>query len=186
MAKVEDAIQNMAKNLEEKTGKSLEAWAALAKSSGKAKHGEIVAWLKTKHGLTHGYANLVAHTSMQSHAPAATGGGLIAAQYAGAKAPLKPIYDAIIAAVRDFGPDVEISPKKGYVSLRRSKQFAIVQPSTATRVDVGIKLKRLAPAGRLEAAGSWNAMVSHRVRLESAKDMDNVVTAWLKQAYDEA
>ena len=63
------------------------------------------------------------------------------AQYAGAKAGLKPIYESIVEAVQKFGKDVEIAPKKAYVSVRRSKQFAIVQPSTASRVDVGLVLR---------------------------------------------
>jgi hypothetical protein len=69
-------------------------------------------------------------------------------------------------------------------SLRRQKQFAIIQPSTATRVDPGINLKQLEPNGRLEAAGSFNAMVSHRVRLCRPGDVDAEVLAWLKKAYD--
>ena len=79
---------------------------------------------------------------------------------------------------------VEISPKKAYVSLRRNKQFAIVQPSTATRVDLGINLKNIEATGRLELSGSFNAMVSHRVRLSKPGDVDAQVLAWLKAAYE--
>jgi hypothetical protein len=53
---------------------------------------------------------------------------------------------------------VELAPKKAYVSLRRKKQFGCIQPSTATRVDVGVNLKGVAPAGRLETSGSFNLM----------------------------
>jgi hypothetical protein len=91
-----------------------------------------------------------------------------------------------MAAVRKFGPDVEVSPKKTYVSLRRSKQFGLVQPTTKTRVDVGINLKGMPPSGRLEASGSFNAMVSHRVRVETAADVDKALIGWLKEAYDRA
>ena len=114
------------------------------------------------------------------------GSDLVAAQYAGPKAGLKPIYDAVIEAARSLGKDVEIAPKKTYVSLRRNKQFAIVQPSTRTRVDLGINLKGEPAAGRLEAAGSFNAMVSHRVRLEKPADVDKEVLAWLEKAWAEA
>ena len=81
----------------------------------------------------------------------------------------------------DFKPNT-----KSYVSLRRSKQFALVQPSTRTRVDLGINLKGDDPAGRLEASGSFNAMVSHRVRLTEADEVDAEVTGWLREAYDRA
>ena len=110
----------------------------------------------------------------------------MAAQYAGDKAGLRPMYDAIMKAASGFGADVEVSPKKTYVSLRRSKQFALVQPSTKIRIDVGLNLKGVAPAGRLEASGSFNAMCTHRVRVESAGDVDAALIAWLRDAYDKA
>src|SRR5439155_8372208 len=145
---------------------------------------ECITLLKSKHGVTHGYANMIALQFLQTDSHTATDAdALVAAQYAGAKAGLKPIYDAVIAAVQSFGKDVEISPKKAYVSLRRSKQFAIVQPSTASRVDVGLVLKGVEPKGRLEAAGSFNAMVTHRVRVSTPAEVDKELVGWLKQAY---
>jgi len=54
------------------------------------------------------------------------------------------------------------------------------------RFDIGIKLKGVAPAGRLEAAVSWNNMVSHRVRISDPKQIDAKLLAWLEQAYDAA
>lgn len=186
MAKSPEAAEaTMVANLEEKTGKSLAEWVKIAKASKRAKHGELVAYLKSEHALTHGYANLVAHRTLKSAAGDSAPDDLISAQYSGKKAGLKPIYDALIAGVSKFG-DVEVSPKKAYVSLRRAKQFAIFQPSTATRLDVGINLKGVKPAGRLEASGSFNAMVSHRVRVETPKDVDKELVNWLKQAYDAA
>ena len=85
-----------------------------------------------------------------------------------------------------FGDDVELAPKKTYVSLRRKKQFGLVQPSTATRVDVGLNLEGRATSERLEASGSFNAMVTHRVRLSSAADVDASLLGWLREAYDAA
>jgi hypothetical protein len=112
-----------------------------------AKHGERAAFLKTKHGLGHGDANLVAH-AVKGGGELMRGHDSVADPYSGAKASLKPIYDDILKTVKSFGSDVEVSPKKAYVSLRRSKQFAIVQPSTATRLDLGLNLKRTPPAGK--------------------------------------
>jgi hypothetical protein len=187
MAQTPDqAAASMIANLKEKTGKDLDAWIKLVSRQKLAKHSEIVKWLKAEHDMTHGYANLVAHKSLKSDAGSADETDLVAAQYAGPKADLKPIYDALIRTVTSFGNDVEIAPKNAYVSLRRSKQFALIQPSTKTRVDVGIQLKGMPPAGRLEKSGSFNAMVSHRVKLESAKDVDAELKQWLRAAYDAA
>jgi hypothetical protein len=184
MAKTpEEMTAAMIQNLAEKTGKSLEQWLAIAKQSKLQKHGEIVKLLKSEHQLGHGYANLVAAKLLEQGAEPAGGDDLVAAQYAGAKAHLRPIYDALISAITGFGQDVELAPKKAYVSLRRSKQFGLIQPSTKDRVDVGINLKGQAPTARLEASGSFNAMVSHRVRVASAKEIDQELIGWLRQAY---
>ena len=186
MSKIDDATQNMIRNLEEKTGKQFAEWLQIARASKLAKHGEIVKFLKTEHGLTHGYANLVAHKTLGSDAAEFEDDDLISAQYSGAKAELRPIYDALIKAIQGFGDDVELAPKKAYVSVRRSKQFSCIQPSTSTRVDVGINLKGVAPAGRLEASGSFNAMFSHRIRVTKLAEVDKELISWLRQAYDAA
>lgn len=182
------ATATMIANLESTTGKTLEQWTKIARASGKSKHGELVTWLKSEHGITHGYANLIAHTTFKSDAASQTAAGtdLVSAMFDGDKASLRPVYDALVGHIRQFGSDIEETPKKGYLSLRRKTQFATLHPSTKTRFDVGLKLKGEAPAGRLEAAGSWNQMVTHRVRLESAKDVDSELIAWLKRAYDQA
>ena len=182
----EEMAASMIANMKEKTGKTLEQWIKIAAKSGEEKHGAIVKFLKTDHGMTHGFANLVAHKTLKSDAGSAGETDLVAAQYTGAKAELKPIYDALIKTISSFGKDVEIAPKKSYVSLRRNKQFALIQPSTKTRVDLGINLKDVDPTGALEKSGSFNTMVSHRVRLEKPGDVDKNVKAWLKKAYQQS
>ncbi|HVS64740.1 MAG TPA: DUF4287 domain-containing protein [Thermoanaerobaculia bacterium] len=161
----EEVAATMIASLEEKTGRPLERCVAIVTKIGLDKHGEIVRMLKADHGVGHGYANLIAHQARASDAgSAASQDDLVDAQYSGPKAALRPIYDRLAAEVSRLGSDVELSPKKTYVSLRRNKQFGLIQPSTKTRVDVGINWKGKEPEGRLEASGSFNAMVSHRVR----------------------
>jgi uncharacterized protein DUF5655/uncharacterized protein DUF4287 len=183
----EEMAQAMIDNMKANTGKTLDQWLKIARAAKLEKHGQILKHLKADHGMTHGYANLVAHKTLKSDAGSADStDDLVAAQYAGPKADLRPIYDAIINATASFGKDIEIAPKKAYVSLRRNKQFAIIQPSTKTRVDVGINLKGTDPTDRLEASGSFNSMVSHRVRLEDPKQVNKQLIAWLKKAYTNA
>lgn len=190
MAKTpEEMAAAMVANLAEKTGRALPAWLALVQTHGATKHGEIVKWLKSEHGITHGYANLIAHHALNASATTVEGGGgddLVAAQYASGKEALLPIYEALRTQLARFGADVEFSPKKAYVSVRRTKQFALIQPSTRTRVDVGIQLPDRAPQGRLEASGSFNAMVSHRIRVGTAKEVDRELLDWLREAYERA
>jgi len=181
-----DAEATMAANLREKTGRSLEEWVQIARDTQQEKHGQIVAVLKSEHGLTHGYANFIALKTLKSSALDQQSDDLVAGQYSGRKAGLRPIHDALIAAVSSFGDDVEIAPKKSYVSLRRAKQFGLIQPSTATRIDVGINLKNIPAAGRLESSGSFNSMVSHRVKVSEPDEVDTELIGWLRAAYDAA
>jgi len=185
MAKTpEEMAASMIANLTEKTGKDLNGWLEITRGSGLEKHGQIVKLLKSDHGMTHGYANMVAHETLSAGQDQPSESDLVETQYSGAKADLRPIYDALIGEISKFGPDLEIAPKKAYVSLRRHKQFGIIQPSTKTRVDVGINLKGAEPTERLEASGSFNAMVSHRVRLSAAGEVNPELVAWMKRAYE--
>ena len=180
-------LQKMIDNMPEKTGKALEDWFAVISAAGLGKHGDIMKLLKGEHGVTHGYANTISNLYRQK----AEGGppeedALVEAQYTGAKSGLRPIYDAIIAEAEKLGPDVEIAPKKTYVSLRRSKQFAIVQPATKDRIDLGLNLKGVDATGRLEGGKVFSGMCTHRVRITSKKDIDAELRSWLKQAYEQS
>tara|TARA_R110002126_G_scaffold54341_14_gene147185 strand:- start:1820 stop:2383 length:564 start_codon:yes stop_codon:yes gene_type:complete len=185
MTDITTAEQSQWRNLEQSSGKSQAEWLALANSKNVAKHSELVNWLKSEFALGHGNANLIAHRAKH----AAAGGepvadDLLAAQYSGAKSALKPLYDELVGYINSLGNDVELSPKKAYVSVRRNKQFALIQPSTATRLDLGLNLKGVEPTGKLEASGSFNAMCSHRIRLSTTADIDDSVKHWLAEAYN--
>lgn len=187
--KLDAAVATQWRNIEAQSGRTRAQWIALAAAAGKQKHGELVTWLKSQHGLGHGNANLIAMTARDaaSGAPPRDDDALVDALFAGKKAALRPMFDALMAEVRRLGVDVEIAPKKTYVSLRRSKQFALVQPSTADRVDLGLNLKGVPPSGRLELSGSFNAMCTHRIRLGAEfGGVDAVVKKWLREAYGAA
>ena len=50
-------------SIEKKHGRPISEWKELIRGSELTKHMELVAWLKTEHGVGHGHANaLVAHT----------------------------------------------------------------------------------------------------------------------------
>jgi predicted transport protein len=183
---VQKAIENQLKNIEASTGKSIAEWTQIIKSSGLEKHGELVSMLKTTYSLGHGNANTLVHTAKQSHADVpGNETDWLEEQYKG-KENLRPLYEAIVSKVQTFGNDVELSPKKTYMSLRRKKQFAIIQPSTKTRIDLGLNIKGVKPEGILEAGGSWNSMCTHRIRLEEGAVIDDALVEWMKQAYAQA
>lgn len=183
MSNVEEAIATMLRNIPEKTGKSLSQWHKILGVSSLEKHGQLVSHLKKEHGVTHGFANLIVAKFLNSDT--ITDHDLLTQQYS-KKTDLRPIYDALVKEVAKFGKDVELAPKKAYVSLRRKKQFGLIQPSTKTRVDVGLNLGSTKADTRLEKSGSFNAMVTHRVRLSDTKDVDEQLVSWLREAYERA
>ena len=182
---MDKATQTMIDNLHKNTGKTLEEWIKIVRKETFEKHGEIISFLKENHKLTHGFANLIAHKSRGSDAGSAENvEDLITLQYKG-KESLKPIYDQLMAAILSFGNDIEIAPKNAYVSLRRKKQFALLQPATKTRFEIGINLKGQEATGKLEAEKA-GAMCSHKIKITDISEIDAEVMNWLKAAYENA
>lgn len=187
MADPEKALATQLANIEKRTGKSIAQLTELIHASGLAKHGEMVAMLKTTLGLGHGDANTLVHHSKQ----AAAGTGAARAPedvldriYTGPKAALRPIHDVLMTAIRGFGP-FEEAPKQTYVSLRRKKQFAMIGPATNSRVEVGLNLKNLEPTERLLALPPGQ-MCSHKVRLTDVTEADAELLGWIRAAYEAA
>jgi hypothetical protein len=181
---VDAALQSQIRNIEATYGKPLDYWFAVIDSSGLTKHTEVVAMLKGDHGLAHGAAHRVSLLARQrTDAGAAAPADPADALYAGAKAGLRPLHDALLGEIRALGA-FDIAPKKGYLSLRRRKQFAMVQPSASSRIDLGLILPATTPtAGRLESAAKFNPLFTHRVRITVATDLDNELRGWLATAY---
>jgi hypothetical protein len=104
--------------------------------------------------------------------------------YSGPKAGFRPIHEKLITEISKFG-EFEIVPKKGYVSLRRKKQFAMIGPKTNTRFEVGINAKDFSRNARLleQPKGS---MCNYVVNITDAKEVDAELIVWLKSAYEGA
>ncbi|HWM16337.1 MAG TPA: DUF4287 domain-containing protein [Microbacterium sp.] len=179
---VDAATQTMIDNLPAKTGRDLDAWFAVVDATGFEKHGQILAFLKSDHGVSHGFANLIAARAL-ARGQDLTGADLVDAQYQGRKAWLRPLYERLVSEVGAFGDDVEIAPKKTSVSLRRSKQFALIEAPSATRLQLGLNLRGAAATDRLRLAGG---MCTHRVDVASADEIDPELIGWLREAYVEA
>jgi hypothetical protein len=188
MNTVDSAIETQIKNIQTRTGKSLDELFGHIGKSGLTKHGEIRDMLKRDLGMGHGDANTLVHTYMKSaegsEAGAAASGDLLDQIYSGGKADLRPIHDRLMAAIRGFGP-FEIAPKKGYVSLRRKKQFAMIGPATKTRVEVGLNMKGVRETARLMAMPA-GGMCQYKVNVTEAGQVDQELIAWIRQAFDAA
>jgi len=179
---MDKALQTMISNMPEKTGKSLEQWKKILKAKAFAKHSEGVKFLKTEHGVTHGFANTIVTLSKDE---STSDEDLVANQYKGKEA-LLPIYESLLKVVEGFGDDVTVTPKKTSVSIIRKRQFALIKPATKTRIDLGLKIKDKPTVGRLEGSGPFGTMCTHRVKLSDAAEVDKELISWLEEAYEKS
>lgn len=188
MSVLDQAIQTQINNIQKKTGKSLDELAAIVKNSGLTKHGQIRDMLKRDLGLGHGDANMLVHVVLQSDgASAAEGksqGKILDEIYSGKKADLRPIHEALMAKIVKFGK-FETLPKKGYVSLRRKKQFAMIGPKTNTRVEVGLNIKEL-PANERLLEQPKGSMCNYIVQVTEVSEVDERLFDWIRKAFENA
>ncbi len=172
----------MIENMPAKTGKSLEEWNIILQTNSFSKHSEAVQYLKSEHGVTHGFANTIVSLSKEDASETVD---LVESQYEGKEA-LRPIYSKLIEFIQTLGDDVQISPKKGSVSIIRKRQFTLIKPATKTRIDLGLKIKDKPTTERLENSGPFGSMCTHRVRLSSIDEIDEELNGWIKEAYDQS
>jgi hypothetical protein len=175
----------MADSLERTTGRSVEDWLVIVHGLGLTRHGEILAALKRDHGLSHGYANMLALIvtgyGQQGEAE------LIDGLFAGAKAGLRPVFDRALEIATGLGEDVAVVPKKTMVTFRRTKQFACFTPMSAKRVDLGVNLRgdlasEAIGVERLRATPG--GMASHVFAITAPEEIDDEVVDWIRRAYD--
>ena len=188
MSILNQAAQTQLENIQKKTSKSLDELAAIVKTSGLTKHGQIRDMLKRELGLGHGDANALTHAVLKSDGTRAaedkSENEVLDEIYSSKKADLRPIHDALMDEIVKFG-EFETLPKKGYVSLRRKKQFAMIGPKTNTRVEVGLNVKDLSPDERLleQPKGS---MCNYIVHVTDANEVDDQLFDWIRKAYENA
>lgn len=179
------AVENQLKNIETRSGKSIAELRAILRESGKAKHGELVAHLKETLGMGHGDANAVVKHHLNEEQGGPKGGDdALAEIYTGPKAELRGLHDQLLGEIQNWGA-FEIAPKKGYVSLRRGKQFAMVGPATAKQIEIGLNMKGVEGTDRLKAQAP-GGMCTHKVRIADAAEVDAELLDWIKTAFDAA
>lgn len=178
MTTMAQGLQSQIRNIEVEYGRSMDEWVTIIRASHLVKHPEVVAMLKTRYGLKHGAAHRVSLVTRERSGASAPPSTLPAGE-------IKDVHDLLLARIDSLGNDIERAPKKGYVSLRRQKQFAMIKPG-ARWIDLGLILPGVATNDRLVSAVGWNALFTHRVRITRTADVDANVVAWLRQAYKRA
>jgi hypothetical protein len=187
--------QSVVANMKTKTGRSLEEWIAFVKKQGPVTEEEQRVWLKQKHKLGTNYAWWIA---MRVHGKGEEDTDprkyLVAAEryveemFAGKKATLRLIYDALLKLGLALGDDAKACPCQTMVPLYRENVFAQLKPTTNTRLDLGLCLRdakgklpaRVIPTGGLEKGDR----ITHRIGIASVEEIDDEVKRWFKTAYE--
>lgn len=166
-----------------RTGQDVAAWNRRVAEAGLAGEPALRAWLDGQ-GVT-GYAQALLVWERFGYPDFLTAGAdeLIGGQYAD-RPQLRPVLDAVLAALPALGP-VTVQARKTFVSLVTPRRtFAVVQATTKSRVDLGLRLERERPGGRLLAARDIGA-ATLRIPLAGPEDVDDEVLGWLRRAYEE-
>jgi hypothetical protein len=190
MNSVDKASETQLRNIQAKTGMTLAELRAIIEQSGLNKHGEIRKMLMDQLGLGYGDANSLVHSARRPEDPttgqveSSSGEEALDGIYTGGKASLRPIHDQLIQDINKFG-EYEIAPKKGYVSLRRKKQFAMIGPASKGRIEVGLNHKGLEVTSRLIAMPP-GGMCQYKIYLTTLDEVDSELIEWIRLAYENA
>ena len=188
-------MQKWVAELKPKTGRSLDEWLAFIKKEGPATEAERRDWLKKKHGLGRNSAWWLAERSVgkggEDDTPEVylrTAEKYVGEMYAGGKAKLLPIYEALLDLALGMGPEAKACPCKTIVPVYRNHVFAQIKPTTQTRIDLGfcfLKLGKKPPKRFIDTGGAKKGdRITHRVEITSPAQIDAEVKRWLKTAYD--
>ena len=186
-------VQDWILSLPQKTGRSLDEWLDLVKREGPFTEKERREWLKKQYKLGTNSAGWIAERTegkgTETDDPALyleAAERYVEAMYAGPKAALRPIYNALLKLGLSMGKDVKACPCQTMVPLYRQHVFAQIKPTTQTRIDLGFALKDTKPTGRLIDTGGFakKDRITHRIPITKLSDIDEEVKRWLKTAYD--
>lgn len=190
MSNLDQARETQLRNIESETGMGLPELRKVINESGLTKHSEIRDMLREKYELGYGDANSLVHFAKASdgqsaaQASGASIDDLVSELYSGKKSDLLPVHKEVMSRIGKFG-EFETVPKKGYFSLRRKKQFAMIGPGTKGRLEIGLNMKRVEGTSRLEALPP-GGMCQYRVFLSQVSNVDNELVEWIKFAYESA
>jgi Domain of unknown function (DUF5655)/Domain of unknown function (DUF4287) len=182
-----DMMSAVSASLAERTGRPLAEWIALVQASGidPLDQNAVRKWLRSAHGVPQNSQWAIADAAARAAGwvrPSVA--EYVERQYSGPKAALRPIYDALAAAIGDLGDDVTVEGRGTYTPFVRGRQFAAVAAAARDRVDLGLRFTDPPPAGRLQPATA-PGQATHKVSLRSVADLDDEVRRLLRAAYEQ-
>jgi hypothetical protein len=189
VAKTPDEMMSaVTASLAARTGRSLEEWVALVQASGidPLDQNTVRGWLRTEHGVPQNSQWAIADAAARAAGwVRPTVAEYIDSQYRGAKAGLRPIYDALADAIVALGDDVSVEGRGGYTPFVRRRQFAAVAAAARDRVDLGLRFSDPPASGRLQPSNG-PGQATHKIALRSVAEVDDEVLHLVRLAYDQS
>lgn len=175
-------------NIQKKTGKTIDEIRIIIHESGLQKHAELRQMFIDRFGLGFGDATSLVHFAQQSDGQSAAEAAQASPQeildgiYTGNKASLRPLHDAVMNEISKLG-EFSIAPKKGYLSLRRKRQFVMIGPGSKNRLELGLNMKGIPPTERLIEQPP-GGMCQYKVFFSFEKEIDAELIGYLRTAYN--
>ena len=180
-------LSAVSQSLAARTGRSLPEWLALVQASGldPLDQNAVRRWLRSEYGVPQNSQWAIADAAARSAGwVPPTVPEYLDRQYAGAKAALRPIYDALAAAIGRLGDDVTVEGRGSYIPFVRGRQFAAIAAAARDRVDLGLRFTNPPQTARLEPA-SGPGQATHKLSLRAVADVDEEVRRLLRVAYEQ-
>ena len=183
----DDMMSAVSASLASRTGRSLDEWVTLVQASGvdPLDQNAVRRWLRAEHGVPQNSQWAIADAAARAAGwKRPNVDEYIDSQYTGARAGLRPIYDALAAAIGDLGDDVTVEGRGTYTPFVRGRQFAAVAPAAKDRVDLGLRFADPPAASRLTPAKA-PGQATHKIALRSVAEVDDEVRGLLRVAYEQ-
>ncbi len=171
-------------DLKQETGKTLKQWIQTINKNGSTKRNEIVDYLKSEHGFGHMNASLLAGIYLNGGKPVYGDPDELLAGIFERKEQMKPLYETLLKAIRDWKFDLTVEIKKSYVSIQSKREFAAIGV-TAKEVRIAMDLDDDLPfddyLNKTTGIGCMPRM-SHMVKLTSEDEINEKLFKYLEQA----
>ncbi len=183
----DDMMGAVSASMAARTGRSVDQWVALVEEAGldPLDQKAVRRWLRSEHAVPQNSQWVIADAAARAAGwvrPSTA--DYVDGQYSGPKGRLRPIYDALAAALADLGDDVTVEGRGSYIPFVRGRQFAAIAAATADRVDLGLRYTDPPAADRLQAATA-PGQATHKLSLRSVPDIDDEVLHLLRVAYEQ-
>ena len=172
-------MASIKENLVAETGRTLEEWAAVARSCPETRHRARLNWMKTHHGLGQNRASVVLNLAFPSETGWDNPDALANTLWSDPAS--RTIFEAVKAEMTAL-PEVVIGQRKTYTAFSRGFQFAAARP------DKGVVLLGLAvpPDDTLGLVAPprviWSERLKSQARLAAASNIaplrDAIRAAW--------